>query len=796
MKRPLFVLLPALLGLSLAFLASPAAIAQSADAFQRYIKFHNSLDTPIYPVIQAPQNAPTKPGDKGTNCATGGLLRIIVNQGAEGVGIPPGQTVTVALPKDSPCSKGGFYDASRIYILVADFAKFESLSNATQRTARVQNWDYSNYPLCAGCWVGTAEADYGHDAPGQLLEYTIISQDPATGSAFNNANDPSGTPLIDFDVSYVDDAYLPVAMALDDGGATQFMGSTLSPTVFNQRLTQFLTDGHWSRYAAYSELNWAESKDCINGKPTDPNKTTFSCLTPRTDRVPSANILITDAQTGGVSAFFLPSWDGKTSKKCNTSKETDPTVNLQCSTPPPNGADLGNNDNPDQLCCPNENNVMLGCCDAEKFLIDNTYRKFKTDVTPMAFRLSNDTLSNVVKRFAQWQGAANDPCGNPGSEAITTAPAIQKESFCRAFKKTLDFVWKEFAPQCSGRGDNNDRCIAAAIIGYDLEKSGYDPGLCKKCPSENPADCPASCALEAQRNESVQALQRGLPWTPSGDPKQCGACPSPTACPTSCILPVVISPDATLYHRDGFLHFWADYNSVYNLNPFARFVHNDVNGLAAPGAYSFSIDDFYGNFGGPGSSLIIEVGSKDIRNSSVLPNKEPFDPFKQYHANVGTGWHHASVCGRRYSLPPATPPNVGLSAPLSFWNNGKPLSECEVRLFATADESKYIAFLLKELTFNVTDGYTGRTHSVQGLSGVYAVRFPNDSPVDNAYCKEKSTDQDLVAAGFCRANMSAGKLNLDYVGVSDAGCANQPDNATCGKPLVNLNVPSRTQINP
>jgi hypothetical protein len=33
-------------------------------------------------------------------------------------------------------------------------------------------------------------------------------------------------------------------------------------------------------------------------------------------------------------------------------------------------------------------------------------------------------------------------------------------------------------------------------------------------------------------------------------------------------------------------------------------------------------------------------------------------------------------------------------------------------------------------------------------------------------------------------------------GVSDAGCANQPDNATCGKPLVNLNVPSRTQINP
>jgi hypothetical protein len=101
-----------------------------------------------------------------------------------------------------------------------------------------------------------------------------------------------------------------------------------------------------------------------------------------------------------------------------------------------------------------------------------------------------------------------------------------------------------------------------------------------------------------------------------------------------------------------------------------------------------------------------------------------------------------------------------------------------------------VTFLLKEVTFNVTDGYTAQRYGVQGLSGVFAVRFPSDVPPDNAYCKEHSTATDLVENGFCRANLSAGTLNLAYVGVSDAPCAGKSDDATCGRPLVNLNVPS------
>ena len=61
----------------------------------------------------------------------------------------------------------------------------------------------------------------------------MISQDPATGTRFPDPNDTRGTAFLDFDVSYVDDAHLPVSMAMDDGGATQFMGSTLTPVTIS-----------------------------------------------------------------------------------------------------------------------------------------------------------------------------------------------------------------------------------------------------------------------------------------------------------------------------------------------------------------------------------------------------------------------------------------------------------------------------------------------------------------------------------------------------------------------------------
>jgi hypothetical protein len=564
-------------------------------------------------------------------------------------------------------------------------------------------------------------------------------------------------------------------MALGDGGATQFMGSMLPLATSTTRLSQFINDASWSRFAAYAPEHWAMPSQCP--KPP-PGKTVFSCLVPRTDVAPSAAILIATASSGGTSNFYAPSWDGRYPRACNT-RATEPSsnANLQCAQQLPNVA----------LCCPDANNAMQGCCDTIAFQVDKTTRTYDITVTPNQFRYQNATLEDIQKRIKQWVGTSN-PCSDPKSQAVSDAPVVDKAGFCAAYKKTVDYVWNSFAPQCAKlAGDNADKCIITAIIGYD-RKSGYNPALCKRCPNADPGICPLSCAHETMTNESVQALQRGLPWVASGEPASCTACPGDT-CPSTCIYPPVPSKNAKLYHYDKFLHFWAPYGSAYNINPYARFIHNIDSGFAAPGAYSFSIDDFYGNFGGRGSTLLIEAGG-----FSTMPNQEPYDPFKQYHANVGTGWDHASVCGRSYRLPPGTPRNVGLSAPLSFWNAGKQLKQCEVRLFATADENQYITFMLAEATLNVTDTYTGKSHTAQGLSGVYAVRSDKDSPSDDPYCAKNSTATDLVAKGLCRANLSAGTLNLAYVGVSDDGCAGKNKDATCGRPLVNLNVPSRTTV--
>ena len=84
-------------------------------------------------------------------------------------------------------------------------------------------------------------------------------------------------------------------------------------------------------------------------------------------------------------------------------------------------------------------------------------------------------------------------------------------------------MWKEFSTLCASlRGEAADQCTTTAIIGYD-KLSGYNPKDCLKCPNSDPNICPASCVKEAQLNESVQALQRGLPWMASGSPSACTA---------------------------------------------------------------------------------------------------------------------------------------------------------------------------------------------------------------------------------------------------------------------------------
>jgi hypothetical protein len=227
--------------------------AIASDSFQRYVIFYNELPITIYPVITAVEK------ENGAACGTSAdLRRIIVNQGTRGAGIPTGGTVTVTLPKTQHC----WYSAVRIYLFSVDLTEFETRIPADDRT--VPDGATWNPPLCPNnaCLTGTAAAQYPVDAPAQLFEYTMISQNPATGDAFPNPNNPNGIPLVDIDLSFVDSVYLPVAVNLDDGGAIAYMGTTLPYTEFNHRTQAFLAlkdslnNPIWSQYAAYTAANW------------------------------------------------------------------------------------------------------------------------------------------------------------------------------------------------------------------------------------------------------------------------------------------------------------------------------------------------------------------------------------------------------------------------------------------------------------------------------------------------------------------------------------------------------------
>lgn len=758
-----------------------------SDPFQRHLTFYNDTPVTIWPVFQAPQDSNCKDvlGSK--------LLRIHVNEGVKGAGIPPTHSVTVALPKTWPCTKGGLYDAVRIFVFTVDLPKFEVQLAAAQQNNQVTQ-PYSAglaTPICGKdlatdpCWTGIADAAYALDSPAQLLEYTIISQD-SKGVAFPDPNDEHGVPFLDFDVSYVDEAYLPAAMT-SDTGAIQFMGSKLSYQKFSEKLTAFITQTKWPDYAAYADLNFNSTQTSVVGGKTVPNRTIFADLlienkVGQYPRVPSGAQAVENSFNGGGSAFYRPSWDGVYSKLC-----VDPLgkANLLCVVQLPTN----------ELCCPDANGIQ-GCCDAGNFLIDKVRATYHP--ASKTKRFSSDVLKDLTSRFTKW----NDPFDC--SQGTPASPVLDQVGFCNAFKKTVRFVWKAFTAQdavgaktCAplARTDQLfEECLTATIIGYRIDTTHAKDfaDACKTCPVD---PCPSFCTVEKQLNESVQALLRGLPWTSKGDPATCGPDVCPSSDPSKCSVARCVwtkteetSANAKLYHFDKFLHFWAPYDSVYNLNPYARVIH-DPDGLFAPGAYSFSIDDFYGNFGGPGSNLIIDVGG-----TSHMPNPETFDPYKQYHVTAGPGWDHFRLCGRKVDIPKdvATGRGIGLGTPFSFYlADGTRHDPCEVAVFEDAAETRFVKFQLSEVSYSVTDAYSGKPYTVLGLSGAAASRHGDGVP-DDIYCTQPGhATPDLVAKGKCNANLSpVGYGNRDaYNGVVD-NCGSQTD-AKCGKPLINLAVPAR-----
>jgi F5/8 type C domain len=899
----------------------------AGDEFQRTIVFHNDLPFTVWPVFQAPQDAnclnlyspsldarpPETPG-RGWK-----LLRIHVNwqdpanSQARDLGIPAGKSVKVTIPKtitgpDSKgatvtCEVGAFYSAARIPVLVAHAKDFEQLlltqgngkSNQVTtdgtNTRDGTNW-WKRYPhaklptqICGGttpdddpCWIGWAESAYPLDAPAQLLEYTIVSQN-AQGSANANPNDPSGgaRSFLDFDVSYVDEVYLPATMA-PDTGATPYMGSNLGFTDFQKGLNDFLAldlnpdnPGHkdelikrWPLWAAFDDLNFT--------KADSRNKTLFANLLVRngvgaTPRIPSGAQVVEVSRLAGTSLFYKPTRDPNEKPLASTAC-VDPAgkENLVCKATNAAGMPAGQ-------CCPQvypdtwpevEKRgwpEMLGCCDKDKFLIDGLKYVFApTSQDQLRRKPVGKQLEALTARWTNWQSFQPYKC----DVKQPFSPVEDQVRFCNDFQRTAQFVWTEFSTQdtngakiCSTARDDADRnqCLTSLIVGYQVDqatKQRFD-GSCnppgsKQCVNKVagkccPDDCPDFCTKEKVLNESVQALLRGVPWTSSGpatDGPQvdCSQCPNLDVqkCPVKqCVWvdPTKTAANAKLFQYDGFLHYWAPYDSVYNLNPYARLVHapgtrrwegTPPEGLDAPGAYAFSIDDFYGNFGGPGSNLIIGLGAPvkgSVRNNTRQPNPEPYDPYLLYAVTLGEGWHHVDICGRTVNIPQknGTDGGFAFSTPLSFWNSqGERIPEpCVITV--TDRTGLFVKYALREAGQNIAqpekaayevedtyikagNGVVNRKQPVRGLSGVAAVRGGGreEPGLIDEFCQRPENHSSVFTPadlqGLCTGNLSTvGRGNRDaFNGVTDDNCPNTPLgrlNATCGRPLVKFNVPAR-----
>jgi hypothetical protein len=128
-----------------------------------------------------------------------------------------------------------------------------------------------------------------------------------------------------------------------------------------------------------------------------------------------------------------------------------------------------------------------------------------------------------------------------------------------------------------------------------------------------------------------------------------------------------------------------------------------------------------------------------------------------------------------------------------------------IKLFPLPSENQYVAYKLTQVTYQVTDNQTGLVQSVQGLGGSFANRpFPNQPPPPippDPYClaNSKNISPDVLKQrGLCNGNLSSAGGRQDYVGVSDNPCMNlkptDPNYFTCGKPLVNMNLPGNNVI--
>lgn len=561
----------------------------------RYIIVHNDMPNVIYPVVESPENGNCKP--KST-----AVQRIVLPNG-----VNSGKTLKIYMP--DKC----WYNAGRVLIFTPDILAFEKKIDSTQQTQKgsqatcvTVNPDGSD-GQSVECYMGIAKASYPLDSPAQLTEYTFDADDPNTGKP---SPDPDkGRLMTDIDISYVDETFLPVAMAIDTGGLAGYMGTTLGYSEFKQRVDQFLPHANWSIFASYTKSNW-------------PNNV-FHDLIPYAHHTMGGYNLLNSVNTKATSGLY---------------KATS----------------------------------------GDAYLIENL-------TVNDQYQPSNPSVKALVEKWQQWL-APNNPCRDP---AFLINPAVDKKAFCQEFQATVQWVWKAYQ---DFQAKDPDYC---KFVGGDSKSYELDETVCLMEHIIGYTEGPNG----GQLPESVQAILRSVPW----------------------------NKNAPQYQYDKWLLFWAPFDSPYNLNPFARLIHDPKEGIDAV-AYSFSIDDKYGNFRDEGLGFIINVGG-----NTYLPNKTPYDPYQQYFVTwPANSFDHAVVGGRSITINK----RAGNSR-VSMWKEGKPQDYCDVIMYTTAENDQHLNFRLTlEKMRIVTDSYTGISHQVQGLATDVVYCQKNSSPSLAPYCAQ------------------------------------------------------------
>jgi len=232
--------------------------------------YNNSPDYNIYPVLstgaaksgmwlQALMDVPKK-DLKSRPYEKKGQFRLYlgVNGKGLGTGIPPKGEMRLTLPVatqlvadpdgKTPNQLADWWGGGRVEIFAApskDGKPPQALTDAVtirDKQTKITPFDGAALPKCdVGCADKTPQiyhdpAGLEHNMPLQLTEYTLGAvnedQDPMTINPFN----------VDYDVSYVDTAFLPVAMEPFDNEQVGYVGMVTSIDKFNDGMAAFLKD--------------------------------------------------------------------------------------------------------------------------------------------------------------------------------------------------------------------------------------------------------------------------------------------------------------------------------------------------------------------------------------------------------------------------------------------------------------------------------------------------------------------------------------------------------------------------